>query len=364
VNELKEKIKFLCQRLEKALDVLRLEEERKELKKLEKEIAQSSFWHNQRAAQEVMQKTTQLKKHIEIWDNLTKDINDLAELIENTSEDDHKLIKELETSMEKLTKEFEKQEFELLLSGEYDQNNAILSISAGSGGTDAQDWAEMLSRMYLRFCQKQDFQANILEQSAGEEAGLKSITIKIVGNYAFGYLKSEHGVHRLVRLSPYDADKARHTSFALVEVLPEIEDEKVVVDEKDLRIDVFRSSGHGGQSVNTTDSAVRITHTPTGLAATSQNERSQLQNKENALKVLKAKLVHLVEEKKVKEISELKGKPISAEWGSQIRSYVLHPYTMIKDNRTKQETSDVQNVLNGYLDEFVEAYLRKQASEN
>lgn len=361
MNELKEKIQNLCSRLEKALEILGLEREREELSKLENEATGPNFWNKQKEAQDIMQKIAQIKRHLEVWDSLTKEINDLAELIKDTKDNDTSLISELSLNLNETTKKFEKQEFELLFSGPYDKNNAILSISAGSGGTDAQDWAEMLLRMYLRFCEKNTFSTDLLEQTTGEEAGIKGATVKISGQYAFGYLKSEHGVHRLVRLSPYDADNARHTSFALVEVIPEIEEEKFSLDEKELRIDVYRAGGHGGQSVNTTDSAVRITHIPTGITATSQNERSQLQNKENALKVIKSKLAVLAEKEKAKELSELKGKPISAEWGSQIRSYVLHPYTLVKDVRTQFETSDTQSVLNGNLDEFIEAYLRKQA---
>jgi peptide chain release factor 2 len=250
-----------------------------------------------------------------------------------------------------------------MLGSEEDKLSAILTVNSGAGGTESCDWAEMLLRMYLKFAEKQGFEAEIIEQTKGEEAGIKSVTVNIAGYFAFGYLKSEFGVHRLVRLSPYDSDRARHTSFALVELLPEIEKEEFVLDEKELRIDVFRAGGHGGQSVNTTDSAVRITHLPTGLTATSQNERSQLQNKEGALKVLKSKLTVLAKQKHVRQLSELKGEPISAEWGSQIRSYVLHPYTLVKDNRTQYETADTQAVLNGHIDEFIEAYLRKDISE-
>ncbi|MEI7690832.1 MAG: peptide chain release factor 2 [bacterium] len=363
MNEIKDKIKQLCQRLEQALDLLHLEDERRELAEIEAKSSAPDFWKDQKNAQEIMQRLSVLKKHLDIWDGLTKEINDLAEMTETMDENDHDFIVELQSNFDLLSESFEKNEFELLFSGKHDQNNVIFSISAGSGGTDAQDWAEMLSRMYLRFCENHDFATTILEQSSGDEAGLKNITIKIDGYYAYGYLKSEHGVHRLVRLSPYDSDNARHTSFALVEVLPEIENEAFVLDEKDLRIDVYRAGGHGGQSVNTTDSAVRITHLPTGITATSQNERSQLQNKEGAMKVLKSKLVKLAEKKKVEEISELKGEPIAAEWGSQIRSYVLHPYNMVKDLRTSFETSDTQAVLDGAIDEFIEAYLRQSASK-
>ncbi len=364
MNELKEKMKLLCQRLEKALEVLRLEDERKELKQLEAKSTTPDFWSNQETAQETMQKISLLTSHIGAWDRITADINNLTEIVESLDESDHDLFKEAKKKEIDLSSRLEKLEFELLFSGPYDKNNAIVSISAGSGGTDAQDWAEILYRMYSRFAEKNRLVLKILDQTKGEEAGLKSISFELGGPYAYGKLKSEHGVHRLVRLSPYDADKARHTSFALVEALPEIEEEAFSLDEKELRIDVFRASGHGGQSVNTTDSAVRVTHVPTGISAVSQNERSQLQNKENAIKVLKSKLVLLAEKQKAKELSEIKGEPISAEWGNQIRSYVLHPYNLVKDTRTQIETTDAQNVLDGDINAFIEAYLQKIASEN
>jgi peptide chain release factor 2 len=308
-----------------------------------------------------MQRIGNLRNKLESWDNITKSINDLTELAGDTDENDTEMMNEIETNLAELEQKFESLEFDLLFSGPHDSENAILSVNAGSGGTDAQDWAEMLLTMYLKFAEKHNFSTVILHRADGEEAGIKSATIEIKGDHAFGYLKSEHGVHRLVRISPYDADKARHTSFAMVEVTPEIKEVNYELDEKELRIDTFRSGGHGGQSVNTTDSAVRITHIPTGLTATCQNERSQLQNKEMAMRVLKSKLVAFEEEKKADELAKLKGEKVSAEWGNQIRSYVLQPYTLVKDHRTDYETGDVQKVLNGYIDEFIEAYLRKHA---
>ncbi len=361
MNELKDKIKNLAERLEKAVSILDLEGDRKKARELETETAESGFWNNQAQAQKTMQTIANLKKHIEAWDNITADINDFSEILAATNENDHEMIRELTESIKVIENNFEKLEFELLLSGEYDKNDVILTINAGSGGTDAQDWAEILLRIYLRFCEKTGFKAQIIHITEGEEAGIKSASIEIKGNYAYGYLKSEHGVHRLVRISPFDADKARHTSFAGIEVIPEIEETKYTLDEKDLKIDTFRAGGHGGQSVNTTDSAVRITHIPTGTTATCQNERSQLQNKEMALKILKSKLVLLEEEKRREETAKLKGESITAAWGNQIRSYVLHPYNMVKDHRTEYETSDTETVLNGNIDEFIEAYLRKNA---
>lgn len=263
-----------------------------------------------------------------------------------------------EYELSKSDKEMEKLEFQALLSGEHDINNAIISLSAGAGGTEAQDWTEMLLRMYGRWAEKKGYKFEILSQSEGEEAGIKSVTARVVGPYAYGYIACEAGVHRLVRLSPFDADHARHTSFALLEVLPEIEDGEADIDPKDLKIDVFRASGKGGQGVNTTDSAVRITHSPSGIVVTCQNERSQLQNREMAMKVLRARLNILEVEKRRKVERDIKGEVESNEWGSQIRSYVLHPYQMVKDHRTSHETSNTQAVLDGEIDSFIEACLK------
>ena len=261
--------------------------------------------------------------------------------------------------MENLEKQFIDYEFFLLLNGPYDQSHAVVAIHAGSGGTEAQDWAEMLLRMILRFCDKMKWRARIIDESRGSEAGYKSVMLEIKGRWAYGYLKSEHGVHRLVRVSPFDAEKMRHTSFALIEVLPELDEKiKIAIDPKDLRIDTFMSGGHGGQSVNTTYSAVRLVHLPTGLSVSCQNERSQLQNKETALKVLKAKLYRLEQEKLAAERKELRGEYKSAEWGNQIRSYVLHPYHLVKDHRTDYEDSDPERVLEGNLLPLAESYLR------
>lgn len=338
--------------------ILDLDKDREELKKLEIESSKEGFWDNSTKAQEVMQRSGLISNRLKIWDELAEKVSELSELMANTTDSEKEMVTEIENSLDKTQAEFEALEFELTFDGPHDKENAIISISAGSGGVDAQDWAEMLLRMYIKFAEAHDFKPTILHKTDGEEAGIKSASMEIKGDHAYGYLKSEYGVHRLVRISPYDADKARHTSFALVEIIPEIPKVEYEIDSKDLRIDVFRSGGHGGQSVNTTDSAVRITHIPTGLTATCQNERSQLQNKEMAMAVLKSKLIILDEKNKEAELAKLKGKPISAEWGNQIRSYVLQPYTLVKDHRTDYESADVQKVLGGGLDEFIEAYLR------
>jgi peptide chain release factor 2 len=357
MNDLIEQIKTLSQRLEKALSILNLEADRERLREIESKMAENDFWENKDEAQKLMKELADAKKHVESWDFVTKKVNELAELADSTDSSDHELISELEKEYSSVLSEFEKLEFELMFSEQFDQNNAILSISAGSGGTDAQDWAEMLLSMYLKYLEKQGFTSKILDEVKGEEAGIKSVDVEVAGRTAYGYLKGEHGVHRLVRISPFDADKARHTSFALVEIVPELENDEIRLDEKELKVETFRSSGHGGQSVNTTDSAVRITHLPTGITATSQNERSQLQNRENAMKILRSRLIDLEATRHTERIQEIKGKPVSPQWGNQIRSYVLQPYTLVKDNRTGCETSDVQSVLNGNLNEFTEKYL-------
>jgi peptide chain release factor 2 len=271
-------------------------------------------------------------------------------------------LKDAEADLLLLQKELEAHETETYLSGKYDTNNALLSVYAGAGGVDAQDWTEMLLAMFLKYKEQKNLSAKIISLSEGQEAGIKSVTVEVEGINAYGLLKSEGGVHRLVRISPYDSDKARHTSFALVEVIPEIDAASEIIPESELKIDTYRASGHGGQSVNTTDSAVRITHIPTGTVVTCQNERSQLQNKERALKILKSRLVAIREADREAELKVIKGDNLSAEWGSQIRSYVLHPYQMVKDHRTGAESSDTKSVLEGNLDIFVEAYLKHNKS--
>jgi peptide chain release factor 2 len=348
----------ILERIKKAKEALALSEIEKSIKDLEKESVKEGFWDDSKKASKTMTEIADLKKQVSEWKTLEKRAQDLLEIAKIAHENDHEIVDEVKMGTEELLKDLDKSEFTMLFSGPYDKNSAIISIYAGSGGVDAQDWAEMLLRMYLKFTEKQGFKPTILSISSGDEAGIKSVTIEIKGIWAYGYLKSEAGVHRLVRISPYDADKARHTSFTLVDVIPEIETEEAQIEDKDLKIETFKASGHGGQGVNTTDSAVRVTHIPSGLVVTCQKERSQLQNKEYALKVLASRLKQLEDKKAKKEISEIRGESVSAEWGNQIRSYVLHPYNMVKDHRTGYETSNTKIVLEGDIDGFIESFLR------
>jgi len=309
-----------------------------------------------------MRQLAEQTKVVEEWRGLEKKIAELAELIP-LAEEDVSLEAEIETEIEKVASRLDELELETAFSSEYDARNAILAIHAGAGGTESQDWAQMLLRMYLRWAERRGYQAKVLDISPGEEAGIKSAVIGVKGDYACGYLKSEHGVHRLVRLSPFDFDHARHTSFALVEVIPEAEaDVDVKIEPDDLKVDVFRSSGPGGQHMQKTSSAVRLTHLPTGQVITCQSERSQHQNKDIALKILQARLLELELSKRAEERARLKGKHIAAGWGNQIRSYVLHPYKMVKDHRTDYQTSNTEVVLDGELDGFITAYLRANLS--
>ena len=310
-----------------------------------------------------MRQLVELKKLVQEWRGLEKEVTDIAELV-SLAEEDASLWEEIQPELYDVASRLDELELEMAFTSEYDARNAILAFHAGAGGTESQDWTEMLLRMYLRWAERRGYKAEILDVSPGEEAGIKSAVVGVSGDYACGYLKSEHGVHRLVRLSPFDADYARHTSFALVEVMPEAEtDVDVKIAPDDLKVDVFRSSGPGGQHMQKTSSAVRLTHLPTGLVVTCQSERSQHQNKEIALKILQSRLLEVELEKRAEQRAKLKGKRITAGWGNQIRSYVLHPYKMVKDHRTDYETGDTAAVLDGELDGFITAYLRSHMGE-
>jgi peptide chain release factor 2 len=342
--------------------VFDIAEKEKEIIGLEKVISDTDFWQDTTRAQTTMRRLAELKKAAVSWRGMEKRLADLVEL-DGLIEDDPTLAKAVETDLESLAAELDKMEFELAYNGEYDERNAILSIHAGAGGVESQDWAEMLMNMYLRWAEKNSYDSEIIETSAGDEAGIKSTTIIFNGRYAYGNLKSEHGVHRLIRLSPFDSDHARHTSFALVEVMPEAEsDTDIEINPDDIKLEAFRASGAGGQNVQKVSSAVRLTHVPTGTVVTAQTERSQHQNREIAMGLLKARLLKLKIAEQEAERARIKGDRISAEWGSQIRSYVLHPYKMIKDHRTGYETGNPAAVLEqGDLGPFIEAYLKGQS---
>jgi peptide chain release factor 2 len=330
----------------------------REMASLEQQSFRPDFWSDQAAAQSVMRLLAGHKKTVEQWRNLEKKLADIEESLP-LAEEDPAFKAEIESAIAALGARLDELELELAFSGRYDSRNALLSIHAGAGGTESQDWAQMLLRMYLRWAERRGYRAEVLETSPGDITGVKSATIEISGDYAYGYLKSEHGVHRLVRLSPFDADHGRHTSFVLVEVMPEAEENvDVSISPEDLKIDTFRSSGAGGQNVQKVSSAVRITHLPTGLVVTCQTERSQHQNKEIALRILESRLLKMELAKQAEERAKIKGERIEAGWGNQIRSYVLHPYKMVKDHRTDFQTGNPDAVLDGELDEFITAYLR------
>ena len=325
---------------------------------LEAKSGTAEFWNDRENAQKTMQEIAKIRAQITPWQALSNRIHDALELAEVSDEN---FIDDLTTEVDSIGKEVEKMAIQAMFSGIYDNENAIFAIHAGAGGTDSQDWALMLERMYLRWAEQNGYKVDIIERSDGEEAGIKSVMMSIQGPYAYGYLRSEQGVHRLVRLSPFDAANRRHTSFAKVELWPDIQGEiNIEINEKDLRIDTYRSSGAGGQNVQKNDTAVRLTHLPTGLVVTCQNQRSQVQNRERAMQILKARLFEMERQKQESQLANLKGENVNAEWGNQIRSYVLHPYQLVKDHRTDYEVGNTQAVLDGKLNDFMENYLRYQ----
>ena len=344
-------------------DVPKLE---KELSELEEETLKENFWNDTKNSTKILSRIKQLKSKCTEFHNVELEITNLQELTELIEiEPDEELIKEILKNTKKLEKNLEKLELTTLLSGKYDNNNAIVTIHPGAGGTESQDWAEMLYRMYTRWATKNNYEVKELDYLDGEEAGLKSVTFEVIGENAYGYLKCEKGVHRLVRISPFDAGGRRHTSFASVEVLPEITDDiEIEINPDDLRIDTYRASGAGGQHINKTSSAVRITHIPTNIVVACQSERSQIQNRETAMRMLKSRLLDLKEKEQKEKIEDLKGEQKDIAWGSQIRSYVFCPYTMVKDHRTNYEVGNVTAVMDGEIDGFIESYLKANISKN
>ncbi len=351
LNDLISKLAELQTKIRRTWKLLDLDSTVTKIKVLDKQMQEPDFWQNPGTAKEVSKQREDLQKELDTWKKIQQEVEDNLELA--------KLGEDVSGEYQKLLKQFQKLEFYILFSGPYDQENALVAIHSGAGGVDAQDWAQMLERMVLRYCERQGFTVDSVERAPGQEAGLKKAVFFVRGRYAYGQLKSENGVHRLVRISPFDAEAMRHTSFALIEVLPDFgQIPEIKIEDKDLKIDVYRSSGPGGQSVNTTDSAVRLTHLPTGIVVSCQNEKSQHQNKETALKILKNKLHLLAQTEREEEKKKIRGEYTSAEWGNQIRSYVLHPYKMVKDHRTDYQENDPGAVLDGRLEGFIESFLR------
>ena len=362
MTELKDKTSELEGRLAELEAFFDVEGLRGEAEELAEEMSRPGFWDDPEEAKSVSARFSRVQGRIELLDGLRERLSDSGEIIE-LAEGDGDLLREVEGELRRVELALEEQEVARLFAGEYDEGDAILTINSGAGGVDSQDWAEMLARMYRRWVERRGFGLEVIEYTEGEEAGIKSATFTVSGEYAFGLLSAERGVHRLVRISPFDAGGRRHTSFASVAVAPVVgEAVEVEIEEKDLKVDTYRASGAGGQHVNKTDSAVRITHLPTGIVAQCQNERSQHQNREVAMRVLKARLFELEREKREQEIAAQSGEKADIEWGSQIRSYVLHPYKLVKDHRTGEETANVDRVLDGDLDAFIYAYLKNRTA--
>lgn len=333
-----------------------------ELEELEQRAAEPGFWNDTENSQRVLQRTKSLQNKIDFYNKLIKDCEDVVVLTElGLEEKDESVLEEVGPGLEDVKSRYEKLRIETLMKGEYDINDAIITLHAGAGGTEAMDWVQMLFRMYTRWAERNGFSARVLDMLEGDEAGIKSVTVEITGEYAYGYLRPEKGVHRLVRISPFDSSGRRHTSFASMEVMPVLDDSvKVDINPDDIKMDVYRASGAGGQHVNKTSSAVRLTHIPTGIVVACQNERSQVQNRETAMKMLRAKLLELKEKEQAEKLSQIQGEQLDIAWGSQIRSYVFCPYTMVKDHRTNYEEGNIQKVMDGGLDEFIQAYLVNQ----
>ena len=361
MRELINRLEAAQERTQSLLSYLDFDAIRKELSQLEKKAGDNSIWDDPTSAQKLMKAVSDRRNEVESWESLESRIHDVLELAEL---EDESFRQEITQEVEAIEKEVDQKELQTLLSGRYDKGNALLAIHAGAGGTESQDWAEMLQRMYLRWAEQNGVEATILDFTPGEEAGIKTATISMEGRYAYGNLRAEKGTHRLVRISPYDANSRRHTSFAMVEVLPEIEEtDEIELNPDDIKIEVYKSSGAGGQNVQKNSTAVRITHLPSGIVVSCQNERSQMQNKETALKVLKSRLLDIKIQEQEDELAKLRGEYKKAEWGSQIRSYVLHPYQLVKDHRTNHEDGNTQAVLDGKLNEFIEAYLRSSFNQ-
>ncbi|MGA0351479.1 MAG: peptide chain release factor 2 [Acholeplasmataceae bacterium] len=345
-------------RVEDLKKAIKPEQITKRLSELAEQMQAPNFWNDSNEAKKVTKESSQLEKKHQTYQSLESQLNDILAFAE-ASKDDNEMMEMLLLEMASFDEVLKSYEVEVLLSGPYDNQDVILEIHPGAGGTESQDWADMLYRMYQRFAQRRKFKMELLDYQSGDEAGIKSVTLRLKGDYAYGYLKAEHGVHRLVRISPFDSNQRRHTSFASVEIMPDIDDDiDIDIKDDDIKIDVYRSSGAGGQSVNTTDSAVRITHLKTNIVVTCQNERSQIKNKETAMRLLKAKLMQEEIKKQEAELKAIKGEQVSIGWGSQIRSYVFHPYQMVKDHRTNHETALIQDVMDGALNPFINAYLK------